>query len=160
MYLRVGNYWGHDSYGEDRLDVSRVINACTVLKLINRCRHEPNMRGTFRLLLSCLLTLSLCIHTALHLNIRNTSKLGVIVKKLKWVLVGMFAPEYVVYIAWRQWMSARQLQKVVNTHLMKQVYPSNYIPQRRAKVTRITTIAGRINGHLPMLSMVKWEGLS
>ena len=30
---------------------------------------EPNVRGTFSILVSCIVTLSLCVWTALHLNI-------------------------------------------------------------------------------------------
>ena len=37
--------------------------------------------------------------------------------KAKWVLLGMFAPELVVYTAWSQWISARELTKIVNRHL-------------------------------------------
>ena len=35
---------------------------------------EPHVRGTSQILASCLLTLSLCVWNALHLNVVSTSK--------------------------------------------------------------------------------------
>ena len=36
-------------------------------------------------------------------------------------MVGIFAPELIVYIAWRQWQSARELTREINLILDKQV---------------------------------------
>ena len=41
--------------------------------------------------------------------------------KFKWVIIGMFAPELVVYAAWSQWSSARKLQALVNKHFAENV---------------------------------------
>ncbi|KAK0616740.1 hypothetical protein B0T14DRAFT_568320 [Immersiella caudata] len=76
---------------------------------------EPATRGTFRLVVSCLATLSLCVYTALHLNIpprpgpRTPWWHLEFPRKLAWVLIGIFAPELVVYTAWSQWRAARRL---------------------------------------------------
>ncbi|KAK1749721.1 hypothetical protein QBC47DRAFT_311459, partial [Echria macrotheca] len=82
---------------------------------------EPDTRGTFRLVVGCLTTLSLCVYTALHLNIpprpdrvaRPSSFSSAMSKKLVWVLLGMFAPELVVYTAWSQWIAARRLTRAI-----------------------------------------------
>jgi len=42
-------------------------------------------------------------------------------KKFKWVLLGMFTQEMVVYTAWSQWMSAKRLSKVVDKYNEEQV---------------------------------------
>ncbi len=96
-------------------------------------QQEPRARGTFRLVLSCLITLSLCVWTAIHLNIvrftlqatilrltqitqpkQHTSASGHYMRKTRWVLIGLFAPEMVVYVAWRQYKSAALLTKAMN----------------------------------------------
>ncbi|KAK1752033.1 hypothetical protein QBC47DRAFT_363634 [Echria macrotheca] len=140
---------------------------------------EPETRGTFRLLMSCLATLALCVYTALHLNVlpaypRPTrspksaprkqpssaparffksiavwtgdltdrfkkwcgvkhrpkaleaktlqpSFFTVLIVKTKWVLLGMFAPELVVYTSWSQWRTARKLTDIVVTQLREQL---------------------------------------
>jgi hypothetical protein len=89
-------------------------------------KSEPATRGTFRLLASCLITLSLCVWTAVHLNIaieqpphekwsflrriRSSSAY----RRTKWVLLGLLAPELVVYTAWRQWSSAREMTRKIH----------------------------------------------
>lgn len=81
-------------------------------------KSQPNVRGTFGLLLSYLITLSLCIWTAVHLNIpgqlspsKPPSWLKYIRRRTRWTITGVLAPEMVVYSAWEQWNSARLLTK-------------------------------------------------
>src|SRR4051812_45670634 len=75
--------------------------------------HEPDGRGTFGILKSCVITLVLCVYTALHLNIppANSSTTFLIWRKTKWILVGLFAPEVVVYIAWAQRQQVKLISK-------------------------------------------------
>ena len=70
-----------------------------------------NQRDTIGLLLSCLATLALCVYTALHLNIpaRKESHIRGILREVRWGVIGLFAPELVLYTAWRQYASAKQL---------------------------------------------------
>ena len=65
---------------------------------------NPSTRGTGNILYSCVLTISLCVYTALHLNIpkQGTSWFEGILVKAKWVMVGIFAPEVVVYTGFVQ----------------------------------------------------------
>ena len=88
-----------------------------------RIRSEPPMRGTFRLLISCIVTLSLCVYTALHLNLPSpgSSTSAVYMKKTWWVFLGILAPELVVYTAWGQWNSARKLTTRIKEILQEQV---------------------------------------
>lgn len=64
---------------------------------------QPNslIRGTGNILTSCIITLLLCVWSALHLNVNGEEgwkrKLWV---KAGWALVAVFAPELVVAIAW------------------------------------------------------------
>jgi hypothetical protein len=80
---------------------------------------EPRGRGTWGILSTCLLTLGLCVWTALHLNIPKRKGTGIIEflrflrSKSLWVLAGFFVPEAMVYIAWGQWSNARALTREV-----------------------------------------------
>jgi hypothetical protein len=82
---------------------------------------QPNRRGTFQLILSCLLTLVLCVWTAVHLNVplENATLLHRLATKTKWVLFGVFAPELVVYNAYVQYARARWLDKEMKALLAK-----------------------------------------
>ena len=73
---------------------------------------DPDGRGTFSLIVSCLLTLSLCVWSAIHLNVPppNWTRLKAWARTWQWVLIGIFGPELVVFAAWRQYISARELQ--------------------------------------------------
>ncbi|QDS72988.1 hypothetical protein FKW77_008877 [Venturia effusa] len=64
----------------------------------------PNVRGTADIVFTCLATISLCVYTALHLNVPKQGSTAVdeLLRKAKWVAVGIFAPEVVVYSAFVQ----------------------------------------------------------
>ncbi|PVH99833.1 hypothetical protein DM02DRAFT_528246 [Periconia macrospinosa] len=70
-----------------------------------------NQRDTISLLVSCFATLGLCVYSAVHLNVpaKREPYYEALFRQLKWCLIGLFAPELVLYTAWRQYASARQL---------------------------------------------------
>jgi hypothetical protein len=72
---------------------------------------DPNGRGTFGLVSSCVITQGLCIWSALHLNIppKYKTKTQKIYYNTKWVILGALIPELVILSAWRQWLSARKM---------------------------------------------------
>lgn len=78
---------------------------------------EPTGRGTVGLLLSSLLTLSLCCYSAVHLNV---SEMGFgerilrfipigFVAKASTALLSLFVPEFILQAAFGQWMKARKI---------------------------------------------------
>jgi len=71
--------------------------------------------GLWDLFVSCVLTLILCVWSALHLNIPapHERNFQAIWRNSFWILVGIFAPELVVFAAWRQWNSASLLSGVI-----------------------------------------------
>ncbi|KAH9209043.1 hypothetical protein DL95DRAFT_310758, partial [Leptodontidium sp. 2 PMI_412] len=79
---------------------------------------EPQGRGTWNLLYSCVFTLVLCVWTSVHLNVPGFGETAwqMYRRKAKWVLIALFAPEFVVYCAFQQWFTARvflkELQKL------------------------------------------------
>lgn len=68
-------------------------------------------RHTTSLLLSCILTLILCVYTAVHLNIvpKDEPSWRTFAREVWWCLIGLYGPELVVFTAWRQWSSAKAL---------------------------------------------------
>ena len=72
---------------------------------------DPNGRGTFTLVSSCVLTLIICVYSAMHLNVppRHESIIQFWVRNIRWALLGIFGPELVVFIAWKQYLSAKSL---------------------------------------------------
>ncbi|KAK4694739.1 hypothetical protein P7C71_g2896, partial [Lecanoromycetidae sp. Uapishka_2] len=79
---------------------------------------EPNGRGTWSLLSSCVITIALCAWTALHVNVpEHKAASRQWLRKTKWLVVGLAAPEMVVYVAWRQRMEAKRILEDVRKHL-------------------------------------------
>lgn len=75
----------------------------------------PNERGTWDLVVSCVLTLMICVWSALHLNVpTHHSRLrDRNIRRLRWILLGIFAPEVVVSTAFAQYLTARWLLKEI-----------------------------------------------
>lgn len=85
---------------------------------------EPNVRGTWSILSSCIITISLCVWTAVHLNIPEHQRTrGQLWRKMKWLILGLVAPEMVAYVAWHQRQEAKKLLSHVQKH-------SGYIPSQ------------------------------
>ena len=73
-------------------------------------RPDASTRGTTEILSTCLITLGLCLWSALHLNIPQHGKSSQQkCYKCGWLLVGLFAPEIVAFTAWAQLRAARRL---------------------------------------------------
>ena len=62
---------------------------------------SPNTRGTFDILSTCVITMLLCVWTAVHLNV---SPRGSVwrprLRKVGWLVLALLAPEMVAYTAW------------------------------------------------------------
>ena len=76
----------------------------------------PAYRGTFDIAWSCLLTILACIYNAIHLNVppHNTGKWMLLLRKVKWATIALFAPEIVLYTATTQFLDACKVKKEVN----------------------------------------------
>jgi hypothetical protein len=92
---------------------------------------DPRGRGTSGLIISCLLTLVLCVWNAMHLNIppKAETQAQYWSRSLKWVALGVLIPELVVLSAWRQWLSARRMGKELGKIFREQAAQKNY-PRR------------------------------
>lgn len=76
--------------------------------------NEPQGRGTIGLIVSCLLTLVLCVWTAMHVDVLDHPlPFRRLANKTMWVMVGLFAPEIVLAMAYTEWDLARKLLRVM-----------------------------------------------
>ena len=77
---------------------------------------SPRTRGTSDILWSCIITLTACVYTALHLNIppEHEGRSRFYLRKLKWVAIALLAPEIVLYCALVQCIQARRLTRELN----------------------------------------------
>ncbi|TKA66839.1 hypothetical protein B0A55_08819 [Friedmanniomyces simplex] len=67
-------------------------------------------RGTYGILSTCLLTMALCIWTAVHLNMGDgRSAWAQTGRKTGWLIIGLFAPELVAWTAFQQRKDAAEL---------------------------------------------------
>jgi len=82
---------------------------------------DPSGRGTVGLLTTCILTLTLCVWTAIHMNIgQSTSSWRRLLHKILWTILATIAPEVVLWRAWSQFWVARQLCKEINQNAMEE----------------------------------------
>jgi hypothetical protein len=72
-------------------------------------------RNTVSLLHGCFWTAILCAWSSMHPNLPSTNdtEWGKTLRRATWVLVGIVAPEYVAFVAIRQWYEVRWLQKEI-----------------------------------------------
>ena len=89
---------------------------------------DPDNRGTWSLLYSCVFTLVLCVWTAIHLNIPSyqESHKSQWLRKLKWVLLAIIAPELGVYTAFEQYDQAKGLIQELAEISVKNESQSSY----------------------------------
>lgn len=106
-------------------------------------QSDPNGRGTFTLVSSCLLTLTVCVYSAMHLNVPppGESVLRYWLRNIRWALLGIFGPELVVFIAWKQYLSARAIAKSSQNgfNVSKGLSLGSKIHGRRSVETHFTT---------------------
>jgi hypothetical protein len=79
------------------------------------------VRGTVDIVYTCLITLTLCVYTAVHINVppRGAGPMWWYLKKAKWTFLGIFAPEVVLFTAWYQFHQASRLRKALNNEAEK-----------------------------------------
>ena len=71
---------------------------------------QPDYRGTIDIIWSCLITLGICVWAMLHLNVpaRTDSEFTLILRRSRWMLIAVLAPELVMLFAIGQWASAKR----------------------------------------------------
>ena len=74
------------------------------------------VRGTSDILWSCIVTLTACVYTAIHLNVPppREGRWHFLWRKSKWVALALFAPEIVLYCALTQLLQAWKFKNEMN----------------------------------------------
>lgn len=106
-------------------------------------QSDPNGRGTFTLVSSCVLTLTICVYSAMHLNVppHSESTFQFWLRNIKWVLLGIFGPELVIFIAWKQYLSARTIVKRAQTQLYaRQSIPHQEQDNKQTTMVKLSSI--------------------
>lgn len=118
--------------------LSHTAFATTNDTIVSGWVDDPDGRGTFTIASSCVLTLSLCVYTAIHLNVRphRKTELQSWIETTKWVIFGILAPELVVFVAWRQYVSAMALDRIVRK-LKENDNSSQHSPNYRPIETKV-----------------------
>ena len=117
---------------------------------------EPDGRGTWSLLYSCVFTLVLCVYTAIHPNVPNPGapELQKYHLKGKWVVWAIFAPEIGVWTAFKQYRSATsfvsELSRLRDEHTLRTRKNSNADPrdlegQRSADTNRLELVSLQVD---------------
>ena len=131
----------------------RLVLICTHSQLMSALPHGPpfnsteatvgwvsgpSYRSTMSIITSCILTMGLCVWSAMHLNIPSAREGNIQywLRTIKWVLIGIFGPELVVFAAWRQYVSARAMQSLENT------FPENSCQPGQSQVLQDDTGSG------------------
>lgn len=83
-------------------------------EIYNGWMPPPTARGTSDILYTCLITISLCVYTAIHPNIPRPGSRRAWLNRTGWVITGILAPEYVMWTAFMQHREARQLVSFLN----------------------------------------------
>ncbi|KAJ4465514.1 hypothetical protein C8J55DRAFT_440985 [Lentinula edodes] len=76
---------------------------------------DPDFRGTFNIVSTCLTTLLLCLWSAVHVDVPSHSgKCRGLWVRVGWISVGLVTPETLLFIAYRQWTIAGEIFAVAN----------------------------------------------
>ena len=71
---------------------------------------QPNQRGTLDIIWSCASTLAICCWAMVHLNVpaQSDKHWTLFLRKLRWLMLALLAPELVMLFACGQWASAQR----------------------------------------------------
>ena len=97
---------------------------------------SPGVRGTSDILWSCIVTLTACVYTAIHLNVPppQEGRWQFLWRKSKWVALALFAPEIVLYCALTQLLEARKFKNEMNKLWAKRQASFDHPKQKESKL--------------------------
>ena len=112
IHFCCGNEDQHYEQNLTHFVVAMNTNTTNLAHTIERIgwQSQPSGRGTLDVIWSCLFTVFLCVWTILSLNVpaKNTSSIPFTLCKVKWMLVAVLGPEWILGFAGGQWAMARR----------------------------------------------------
>lgn len=90
---------------------------------------EPDGRGTWSILWSCLVTISLCTWSALHLKVPKPSHTSssLVIRRVLWSLAAVMAPEYILWTSANDYFRARRLLRYLKLKQKQQGWTMTHI---------------------------------
>ncbi|KAH7085226.1 hypothetical protein BKA63DRAFT_499223 [Paraphoma chrysanthemicola] len=125
-------------------------------------KSGPNERGTLNILSTCVITLILCVYTCLHLNIPGPDQKTwwkLFQRKFLWLLLGLFAPEFVAFVAFYDWLLAKNNETEMKKHLdplTLDVAPPNGDTENETKSDQSQGILGNRQAHEKSRRRHRW----
>ena len=99
-------------------------------------RDAPGVRGLSTILSTCISTLFLCVWSALHVDIpHRKSSFRKRLDKFGWIIIGLLAPEFLLWTAFHQFWAARQLY----TYAQRTLEAPEPVPSRFVRFCRKVT---------------------
>ena len=122
-------------------------------------KSVPKTRGTLDILLTCIITILLCVWTAIHLNVPPPRSFWrPIFRKLGWLILALLAPEMIVYTAW--YVSLAQDWKCNNRTVMwRSLEPQTVHNEKSRKFWLISSRNQRQKAHEIMQRVNKAHSL-
>lgn len=94
-------------------------------------KGDSDVRGSFSILSTCVITLLLGVYSAVHLNLPGNprSLTEAFLRRMAWVVLSLFAPEVLVLVAWSQLQAAKRVHVKVH-EVFDQTSPSQVCSQK------------------------------
>jgi hypothetical protein len=91
-----------------------IIHNSTDAELYQSWKSMPEGRGTLSIIYSCLFTVFIYAWSALHQNVPadDDSKSQVFWRKVKWMLIGILAPEFIAVTALDEYLAVQSEQNI------------------------------------------------
>jgi len=149
MFTYIGFIYSNWFFGLQRMKavwaMSSISNSTDIVK--QGWAGGPDRRSTFGLLYSCLFTIFTCTWTVVHQNLpkQRASYWWKLWKKIWWMIIAVFAPEFISAMAASEWVQARETLKELRKSKMT-------IPKSGCSTDNEMTIAGdsRLPGELTL----------
>ncbi|EKM48595.1 uncharacterized protein PHACADRAFT_202622 [Phanerochaete carnosa HHB-10118-sp] len=80
-------------------------------------RSGPNSRGTWEIISTCLSTLIICAWSAVHVDVPPHYRKRSLINKVRWLLIGLLAPDWLLFAAFNQLCCAQELSQRAGIYL-------------------------------------------
>ena len=100
-------------------------NSTSILLITPACICPANDRSVWDILWSCLATIFACSWVSVHPNIPgpNESRWRILLRRLELMFWAVVGPEIIISWAFRQWLGARDLEKLYKGELSSLIHP-------------------------------------
>ena len=106
-------------------------------------KSDPDYRGTFSILTTCLSTLFICVWSAVHDDVpKGKRRIDVLLRRIGWLVLGLIAPEVLLYISYHQYTVAKKILRDAEQAFKMKSPPSSWcarVQRRWLKLFKVST---------------------